>query len=73
MSDERREYDPTWDITQKKRAATAKRLQTKGSLLESSQTRGLRRNIQDFLVSNSELLNATSRYHLVNGFERLIR
>ncbi|MHA1521337.1 MAG: IS110 family transposase [Promethearchaeota archaeon] len=70
---DRREYDPTWDITQKKRAATAKKLQTKGSLLESSQTRGLRRNIQDFFVSHSELLNATSRYHLVNGFERLIR
>jgi len=70
---EQREYDPTWDITQKKRIAIAKKLKSKGSLLENSQTRGLRREIKNFLVSHSELLNATSRYHLVNGFTRLIQ
>ncbi len=70
---ERREYDPTWDIKRKRRDAMAKKLRVRGTLLEGRQTRGLRREIQDFLVSHSELLNASSRYHLVNGFTRLLR
>jgi len=44
----------------------------KQSYLESMRTRALKRDIQTFLVSNSELLSAKSRYHLVHGFTTLL-
>jgi len=66
-------YDPTFDLTQKKRKRIKKKLDQNKSVLDSHYTRALRRDIQTFLVSHSELLNSTSRYHLVAGFQRLIR
>ena len=50
-----------------------RRLERHNTLLESSQLRALKRDIQGFFITHSELLNSTSRYHLVTGFHRLIR
>ncbi|KAF1073208.1 hypothetical protein MKHDV_03766 [Halodesulfovibrio sp. MK-HDV] len=68
-----RQYDPYHETMEKKRARLQKHLTNQGTLLESHRTRALRRNISKLLVTNSDLLNSTSKYHLVHGFKRLIR
>lgn len=70
---EKRQYNPTLEFTRKAEARVQKCLAKNNSLLVSSQTRALQRNIQTFLVSHSEYLNKTSMYHLTLGFKRLIK
>jgi hypothetical protein len=66
-------YDPNHEYIQKRAKKFKFTLKSKKTLLEPQRTRALRRNIQTFLVTHSEFLNSTSRYHLVSGFHRLIR
>ncbi|MHA1746886.1 MAG: IS110 family transposase [Promethearchaeota archaeon] len=73
MLTEIRQYDPHHESMRKKRARLQNRLKNQDTLIESNRTRALRRDISSLLVSHSELLNSTSKYHLVNGFNRLIR
>lgn len=73
MFNEIRQYDPHYEVNRKKAVRLEKRLEKQNTLIEGIQTRALKRNISKFLVANSELLNSTSRYHLVTGFHRLIR
>lgn len=68
-----RVYEPYFENKRKKSERLARRLEKQGTLIESYRTRALKRNISHFLVANSKLLNSTSKYHLVNGFHRLIR
>jgi len=70
---ENREYNPCCESIQRKRSQLARKMAKKGSILESCRTRAVRQDISNILVKYSELLNRTSRYHLVNGFHRLIR
>ncbi|MHA1855763.1 MAG: hypothetical protein ACTSYY_06925, partial [Promethearchaeota archaeon] len=70
---ENRQYNPTLEITKKAEIRIKKRLAKNNTLLISSQTKALRRNIQNFLVSHSEYLNRTSKYHLTLGFKQLIK
>jgi len=65
-------YDPNYEYQQKRAKRLSMTLKKKKTLIEPMRTRSLRRDIQKFIVSNSEFLNSTSRYHLVNGFQRLI-
>ena len=67
------EYNPTHETGLRMKIKRERQLQTQKSLLESYRTRALRRDIQSFFVSKYEFLNSTSRYHLVAGFERMIR
>jgi len=69
---DKHQYDPRYEQIRDEFKKRQQRLSKQGTLLESSQTRALRRDIQTFLVANSEYLNSTSRYHLVSGFKRLI-
>ncbi|WP_457917605.1 IS110 family RNA-guided transposase [Candidatus Lokiarchaeum ossiferum] len=73
MFNEIRQYDPHFEINRKKAKRLKVRLEKQNNLIESVQTRALKRNISNFLVANSELLNSTSRYHLFTGFHRLIQ
>ncbi|MCF2141222.1 MAG: IS110 family transposase [Candidatus Lokiarchaeota archaeon] len=66
-------YDPNFEYTQKRAKKLKLTLKSKKTLIEAQRTRALRRDIQNFLVTNSEYLKSTSRYHLVSGFQRLIR
>ncbi|WP_371802544.1 hypothetical protein [Candidatus Lokiarchaeum ossiferum] len=66
-------YDPNHEYTLKRQKKVKLTLKTKNTLLEPMRTRALRRDIQGFLVTNSQYLNSTSRYHLVSGFQRLIK
>lgn len=70
---ENREYNPCCESIRRKRAQLAKKMAKKGSILESYRTRAIRQDVSNMLVKYSELLNRTSKYHLVNGFHRLIR
>lgn len=63
----------TCDLEARKRKRIHKKIQAKGSVLDSVHTRALRRDIQTFLVSHSDLFNSTSKYHLVSGFKRLLQ
>ncbi len=65
-------YSMTYEIEKRKRDKIKRRIHKKGSALESVYTRALRRDIKDFFVSHSQLLNSTSKYHLVSGFKRLL-
>jgi len=65
-------YDPNYEYQQKRAKRLNITLRKKNTLIEPMRTRSLRRDIQQFIVSHSEFLNSTSRYHLVNGFQRLI-
>jgi transposase len=66
-------YDKTCDQIRKsmKRSQIGER-QIK-TYLEPARVRGLRREIQTFLVSNSEFLDREGRYHLTRGFHRIIK
>lgn len=66
-------YDSMHEKQERERVQQQRRLQRNQTLLESTRLRALKRDIQGFLVSNSELLNSTSKYHLKLGFLRLIR
>ena len=70
---DRHKYDPVFEVAQKAQQRLQRQLQRQNTLLDSAKTRAVRRNIQSFLVSHSELLNSTSRYHLVSGFHRVIQ
>jgi len=61
------------ETQQRLRRVQEKRLQRNQTLIETPRLRALKRDIQGFLVSNSEFLNSTSRYHLVSGFERVVK
>jgi transposase len=69
----REKYDPRFEYIQKKQAKIKLKLRKKGSLLESTRTRALRRDIQSFLVSNYEYLNSSSRHYLTLGFKRVLK
>ncbi|XEO79574.1 hypothetical protein WKT22_04619 [Candidatus Lokiarchaeum ossiferum] len=66
-------FDHNNDYQQKRAKKLKLTLNKKKTLIEPMRTRALRRKIQNFIVTNSVFLNSTSRYHLVNGFQRLIR
>jgi len=66
-------YDWNYEKTTRMREKRKRQLRKKKTLLKSAKVRALKRNIQDFLISNYEYMNSTSRYHLVNGCERMIR
>ncbi|MCK5603014.1 IS110 family transposase [Candidatus Pacearchaeota archaeon] len=66
------EYDPNFETALRAKKIRERQFARSGSLMASSRTRGLRRNIQDFIVTNYDFLNSTSKYHLVAGFERMV-
>ena len=66
------EYDPNYETALRAKKIRERQFARSGSLMSSGRTRGLRRNIQDFIVSNYDFLNSTSKYHLVSGFERMV-
>ena len=70
---EGRSYDPAHELQRKKAERIRKRIATQGTSLDTARTRVLRRKISTFLVANSELLNRHTRFHLVQGFQGLIR
>ncbi len=70
---EKREYNPNHEQILRKKKILQRRLRKQETILENSRVRGLKRNIQEFLVSNHDLLNSTSKYHLTSGFTRIIR
>ncbi len=63
----------TYELEKRKQKRIQKKIREKHSALDSVHTRALRRDVQSFLVTHSDLLNSTSKYHLVSGFKRLIR
>ena len=67
----------TYDVTYEQTKAKIQRLQRKnakhGTMLESSQTRSLQRDISQLLVTNSQYMTSKSRFFLVKGFQQLIR
>ena len=65
-------YDRDHEGMLKKKALMRKQIARKNSLLESSKTRAVRRQMQNFLVTNYEFLNSTSKYHLKQGFTRVL-
>jgi transposase len=67
------DYDPNYESIQRKRKLIQHTKLKRGTLLESSRTRAVRRDISQFLVANYDFLNSTSKYHIISGFERLIR
>ena len=66
-------YDDNHELSLKKEAQINVKLAKRGTLLDTRQTRALRRDIGKFLVTNYEFLNSTSKYHLKAGFNRAIR
>ncbi|MBN2221348.1 MAG: IS110 family transposase [Vallitaleaceae bacterium] len=65
-------YDPNYERKMRKEQQIRKQLDRKHSLLESPRTRAVRRQMQDFLVTNYDFLNSTSKYHLKQGFTRVL-
>lgn len=65
-------YDSNHERNQRKADQIHKQLTQKKSLLESPRSRAVRRQVQDFLVTNYEFLNSTSKYHLKQGFSRML-
>jgi len=66
-------YDATFEQTKAKMQRLQRFKAKKGTMLESSQTRSLRRDISQFFVTNSSYLTSKSRFFLVKGFHQLIR
>jgi hypothetical protein len=66
-------YDPHYEQTQRKLKRLSKRHSKTGSMLESNQTRGLRRDINNFLVNYHDDLNSRSKFLLTRGFKEVIR
>ena len=66
-------YDANHEITERRVKSQQHTLKRNQSLLESHPLRALKRDIQGFIITNSELFNSTSRYHLLAGFDRIIR
>jgi transposase len=59
MFNEIRNYDPHFETIQKKKQKLKRRLARHHTMLDSTRTRALKRDISKFLVSNSEFLNST--------------
>ena len=66
-------YDPLYEQTQRKMQILQRRYNRTGTMLDSSQTRILRKDISSFLVTNSGLITSKSRFFLTRGFKRLIK
>jgi hypothetical protein len=66
-------YNANHEFSMKKAKQVETKLVKRGTLLDSRQTRALRRDVSKFLVTNYEFLNSTSKYHLKAGFIRAIR
>lgn len=66
-------YDANHEFALKKGKNLESNLAKRGTLLDTRQTRALRRDVSKFLVTNYEFLNSTSKYHLKAGFTRAIR
>lgn len=66
-------YDANHEYSMQKSKQVRASLAKRGTLLDTRQTRALRRDIGKFLVTNYEFLNSTSKYHLKAGFTRAIR
>jgi transposase len=67
------DYDPSFQTQQQNGQIAIKKAILKKSNLEPARIRGLRRDIQTFLISNSEFLNSDVRHHLVEGFSQVLR
>jgi transposase len=66
-------YDANHEYSLKRIGQLNRKLTKQGTLLDSRQTRALRRDVGNFLVTNFEFLNSSSKYHLKAGFTRVIR
>lgn len=68
-----RSYEPTFEAVKRKKARIRLQILNEGTALDSHRTRAVKRDISNFFVANSELLNSQSKHHLVHGFQSLIR
>ena len=66
-------YDSIHETQSRRLQMQQRRLKQNQSLIESARLRALKRDIQGFITTNSELFNSTSRYHIVAGFDRILR
>ena len=66
-------YDANHEISARRLQIQQRCIMQNQSLIESSRLRALKRDIQGFITTNSELFNSTSRYHIVAGFDRILR
>lgn len=66
-------FDPLFQTTKKAQFILKRQERGAISMLEAARIRGLRRDIQRFLVTHSNGIDRKARFHLVHGFERLIK
>jgi transposase len=65
-------YVPTYEKQVRQELIRNRQFARQGTYLENGRTRLLKHDIQSFLVDNSELLNSSTRYHLIHGFNHMI-
>jgi len=66
-------YNPTHEQQQRKQMQQANLMARQRSLLSTKRLRPLKHDIQDFLVTHYEFTNSSSRYHLKQGFHRILQ
>lgn len=66
-------YDESWDQNRKSLKKCRIGTTQMKTFLESARVRGLRCEIQNFLVTNSEFLDREGRFHLTRGFHRILK
>ena len=66
-------YEATFEQSKAKKERLERKKAKKGTMLESSQTRCLRRDISRLFVTNSKYLTSKIRFFLVKGFQQLIK
>ena len=66
-------YNPHYEQAQRKMKHLLNRQIKKGTMLETNQTRGLRRDISKFLVNYHDDLNSRSKFLLTRGFKEVIK
>jgi hypothetical protein len=67
------EYDAYHETQRKMAKKQQVAAQAQKSALEPVRVKGLRREISHFLVYNSELLDSKVKFHLVQGFNRVLK
>jgi transposase len=66
-------YNPSHESILLEQENQKQKLKNRSTHLESTRLRAIRRSIQDFIVTQYDFINSTSRYHLKLGFERVLR
>ena len=67
------DYNPSYEGYERRKKKQDNYLKKKKTLLESYRTRSLRRDINQFITSNYEFMNSSSRFQVTSGFTKMIK